>query len=337
MTQPSVSAAVAALERELGVPLTERAGRTLRPTPAGAAYAPYAADVLGLLEQGTRAAREAADRGRRTLRISAVTTAGEFLLPPLIQGFRENFPDLEISLDVGNRADVFQRLADHDVDVAITGRVPEDGRLVGRPFMDNEWVLITAPGDALSKRRWVAMEELAGRGRGSSVSPGSGTRDPVRGLPRRPRHPPARADARLQRRDQAGGAGRSRCRVAVAGGGRAGARGSGCSRRSARAAGCRTAPGTSCARRPARCATSSTRSWRTSSRPRPGTPSLARGTPGPSGPRRRAATEAPRPRPGRRRTGIGACPTKAGRNMHHSLVRICPASCRVGAFAPVVR
>ena len=41
--------------------------------------------------------------------------------------------------------------------------MPEDGRLVGRPFMDNEWVLITAPGDALAKRRWVAMEELASR------------------------------------------------------------------------------------------------------------------------------------------------------------------------------
>jgi LysR family transcriptional regulator, low CO2-responsive transcriptional regulator len=175
VTQPSVSAAVAALERELGVPLTERAGRTLRPTPAGAAYAPYAADVLGLLEQGARAAREAAERGYRTLRISAVTTAGEFLLPPLIQGFRERHPDLEISLDVGNRADVFQRLADHEVDVAITGRVPEDGRLVGRAFMENEWVLITAPGDPLAKRRWVAMEELASRP-WLVREPGSGTR-----------------------------------------------------------------------------------------------------------------------------------------------------------------
>ena len=137
VTQPSVSAAVAALERELGVALTERAGRTLRPTPAGAAYAPYAADVLGLLDQGARAAREAADRGHRTLRISAVTTAGEFLVPPLIQGFRELHPELEISLDVGNRADVFQRLADHEVDVAITGprargRAPVGPRVHGQ-------------------------------------------------------------------------------------------------------------------------------------------------------------------------------------------------------------
>jgi LysR family transcriptional regulator, low CO2-responsive transcriptional regulator len=175
VTQPSVSAAVAALERELGVALTERAGRTLRPTPAGAAYAPYAADVLGLLDQGGRAAREAAERGRRTLRISAVTTAGEFLVPPLIQGFRERHPQLEISLDVGNRADVFQRLADHEVDVAITGRVPEDGRLAGRAFMDNEWVLITSPSDPLAKRRWVAMEELATRS-WLLREPGSGTR-----------------------------------------------------------------------------------------------------------------------------------------------------------------
>ena len=54
VTQPSVSAAVSALERELGVGLTERVGRGLQPTAAGRAYVPYAADTLGLLERGAR-------------------------------------------------------------------------------------------------------------------------------------------------------------------------------------------------------------------------------------------------------------------------------------------
>jgi LysR family transcriptional regulator, low CO2-responsive transcriptional regulator len=175
VTQPSVSAAVSALERELGVRLTERAGRTLRPTDAGAAYVPYAADVLGLLEQGARAAREAAEHEPRTLRISAVTTAGEYLVPQLIQAFRERHPDVEISLDVGNREVVFQRLLDHKVDVAVTGRIPEDDRLTGREFADNEFVLITAPGDPLARRRWVAVEELATRS-WLLREPGSGTR-----------------------------------------------------------------------------------------------------------------------------------------------------------------
>ena len=246
VTQPSVSAAVAALERELGVALTERAGRTLRPTPAGAAYAPYAGDVLGLLEQGARAAREAAERGPRTLRISAVTTAGEFLLPAAHPGLPRAPPDLEISLDVGNRADVFQRLPDHEVDVAITGRVPEDGRLVGPPIHGQR------VGAHHRARRPAGQAPLgrdggAGRAAVARARAGLGHADAVRGLPREPRHRAARADARLQRRDQAGGArsvSGSRCSRARRS---SSSSGSGCSRRSARAAGCRTGPGTSCA------------------------------------------------------------------------------------------
>ena len=225
VTQPSVSAAVSALERELGVQLTERAGRTVRPTAAGAAYAPYASDVLGLLEQGARAAREAEEARPHTLRISAVTTAGEYLVPQLIQAFRERRPDLEISLDVGNRELVFQRVLDHKVDVAVTGRIPDDERLVGVDFADNEFVLIvTAAGDPLARRRWVAMEELASRP-WLLREPGSGTRTLVRGVPRAPRHRAQRAHARLERSDQAGRPLRARHRASVArgGGARAGA------------------------------------------------------------------------------------------------------------------
>ena len=175
VTQPSVSAAVSALERELGVPLTERAGRALRTTAAGAAYVPYAADVLGLLEQGRRAAREVAGEERRTLRISAVTTAGEYLVPQLIQAFRERRPELDVSLDVGNRELVFDRVAEHVVDVAITGRIPDDARFSGREFAANPFVLITAAGDPLARRRWVSAEELADRP-WLLREPGSGTR-----------------------------------------------------------------------------------------------------------------------------------------------------------------
>jgi LysR family transcriptional regulator, low CO2-responsive transcriptional regulator len=161
VTQPSVSAAVSALERELGVELTERAGRGLAPTAAGRAYEPYAAEVLGLLERGAVAAREAGGPGRPTLRVSAVTTAGEQLAPLLLQAFRIHRPEFEVSLDIGNRETVFGRLAEHAVDVAITGRVPD--RFHGERFADNEIVLITAADDPLARRRWVAIEELADR------------------------------------------------------------------------------------------------------------------------------------------------------------------------------
>ena len=92
-----------------------------------------------------------------------MTTAGEYLVPQLIQAFGERRPELEISLDVGNREVVFRRLLEHKVDVAITGRIPDTDRMTGHDFADNEFVLITAPADPLAKRRWVALEELATR------------------------------------------------------------------------------------------------------------------------------------------------------------------------------
>jgi DNA-binding transcriptional LysR family regulator len=76
---------------------------------------------------------------------------------------------------VGNREVVFQRVLDHDVDVAVTGRIPDDERLVGEAFADNEFVLVTSAGDSLARRRSVAMEELASRP-WLLREPGSGTR-----------------------------------------------------------------------------------------------------------------------------------------------------------------
>jgi LysR family transcriptional regulator, low CO2-responsive transcriptional regulator len=163
VTQPSVSAAINALQRELGVTLMERDGRNLRPTVAGRAYVPYAAQVLGLLERGALMAREAAADADHTLRIGAVTTAGEHLVAPLLRAFREARPNLEIALQVANRGEILQRLLDHEVDVAITGRIPPELPLATRPFAPNEFVVITAPSDPLAGARGVPLEEVARR------------------------------------------------------------------------------------------------------------------------------------------------------------------------------
>lgn len=55
VSAPAVSAAVGALESELGLPLVSRLGRGLELTPAGVVFARYARQVLGLLEEGIAA------------------------------------------------------------------------------------------------------------------------------------------------------------------------------------------------------------------------------------------------------------------------------------------
>jgi LysR family transcriptional regulator, low CO2-responsive transcriptional regulator len=173
VTQPSVSAAVAALGRELGCELFERAGRSIRLTEAGAAFAPYAADLFGLLEQGRQAAREVAGVSARRLRIAAVTTAAESFVPTMMRAFSEQHPEIELTLDVGNRQEVLERVLEHTADVAISGRPPADERLLAEALMDNEIICITAPDDpladagpvaagALSERAWLLREQGSG-------------------------------------------------------------------------------------------------------------------------------------------------------------------------------
>ncbi|MDP8944112.1 MAG: LysR family transcriptional regulator [Actinomycetota bacterium] len=163
VTQPSVSVALSSLSRELGVQLTERVGRSVKTTPAGERFAPYAADVIGLLEQGRRAAREAGGAAGRELRLGAVTTAGEHLLPALVRAFSALHPDIALTVHVGRREAVLRRLLDHDADVVIGASPPSDGRLVGVPFLEDELVLTAPAGDPLARRRSVPVDSLRDR------------------------------------------------------------------------------------------------------------------------------------------------------------------------------
>lgn len=173
VTQPSVSAAVASLARELDCDLFERAGRSIRLTEAGAAFAPYAADVIGLLDRGREATREVAGIAARRLRIAAVTTAAESFVPTLMREFSEERPEIALTLDVGNRQEVLARVLEHSADVAVSGRPPADERLVAEPLMDNEIVCITAPDDPITaggaapaavmpERAWLLREQGSG-------------------------------------------------------------------------------------------------------------------------------------------------------------------------------
>jgi LysR family transcriptional regulator, low CO2-responsive transcriptional regulator len=165
VTQPAVSAAVAALERELACELVARDGRGLRLTEQGQTLARYASELLALADE---ARREVA--GAAGLRLAAVTTAGEYLAPPLVKAFAARHPDVELSLLVGNRAQVLGALERREVDVALGGTPPHGHGIEGRAFLRYRLVVVAGAGAAppdLADATWLLRE------------PGSGTRATV--------------------------------------------------------------------------------------------------------------------------------------------------------------
>lgn len=142
VTQSAVSASVGALQRALGIQLVERDGRGLRLTSAGIIYAGYVRRVLGLLDEAGAAAAATADPERGPLRLAAVTTAGEQILPDLLASFLQFHPHIGIELEVGNRERVHAMLDRREVDLLISGRPGPDKAVVVLGVRPHELIIV---------------------------------------------------------------------------------------------------------------------------------------------------------------------------------------------------
>jgi len=145
VTQAAVSASIAALQKSLGVALVTPDGRGLRLTDAGASYARYARRILGLLDEAGRAAAAAADPERGELRIAAVTTAAEQIVPGILGGFRLRHPQTGVRLEAGNRDRVRSLLDRHQVDLVLTGRPEPAWDVAVHAVRAHELVVVAAP------------------------------------------------------------------------------------------------------------------------------------------------------------------------------------------------
>ncbi|MGH3948383.1 MAG: LysR family transcriptional regulator [Pseudonocardiaceae bacterium] len=174
VTQSAVSASATALQRSLGIQLIRRDGRGLRLSEAGVVYADYIRRVLGLLDEAGTAAAAEADPERGLLRMAALTTAGEQILPRVLASFRQRHPQVGIKLEVGNRERVRTLLDRHEVDLLLGGR-PSPGREVAvlgvRP---HELIIVaaevpfTAP-DEHDILEWVEAQTWLLREKGSGT------------------------------------------------------------------------------------------------------------------------------------------------------------------------
>jgi DNA-binding transcriptional LysR family regulator len=165
VSQPAVSSVLGGLRQELGVELFQRQGRGLRITPAGEVLAGYGRQVLGLLEEATVATVARADPERGRLRIAAVTTAGERVVPGCLTRFLTAHPGAEVVLEVGNRNRVWELLHSREADVAVGGRPPTNGGLRTLATRDHELVVVAPPDGSLlrGRPRSVELSDLAER------------------------------------------------------------------------------------------------------------------------------------------------------------------------------
>lgn len=163
VSQPAVSASLAALEKEVGVDLVARQGRGIELTPAGTTLVGYARDLLSLLGEALERTRSETTDVQQPVRLGATTGSAAHVLVPLLARLREEEPGLEFTLEVANRARIWRQLAEREVDLALGTRPPMTGAFVSLATRPNEFVLVAKPGvvwaGLLSETTWLIREE----------------------------------------------------------------------------------------------------------------------------------------------------------------------------------
>src|SRR5258708_9443215 len=177
LTPPAVSIQIRLLEGHADAPLFERAGRGLRLTQAGEEVLARTREILAHIRDAEEAIAglESLERGLLSV---AVINAGDYFFPWLVAAFRDSHPGIRVRIAVGNRDELLERLAAHEVDLAVMSHPPTDSAFAAEPFAPHPHVIVAAPGHPLVAKRSIAIERIAGEPL-ITREPGSATRLPM--------------------------------------------------------------------------------------------------------------------------------------------------------------
>jgi DNA-binding transcriptional LysR family regulator len=152
ISQPSASARLARLERQLGVAVLVRGARGSTLTPAGEAVVAWASGVVDAarsLTDGVRTLRQAA--GAR-LRVAASLTVAEYLMPPWLLALRRVHPEVEVAATVANSHGVCEQVRSGRADIGFVESPDVPDGFTTRHVGDDRLALVVASSYPLAGR-----------------------------------------------------------------------------------------------------------------------------------------------------------------------------------------
>jgi DNA-binding transcriptional LysR family regulator len=159
VTPAALTSRIKLLEEAAGVMLFDRIGGRLRLTAAGEEVVTAARRVDLVLNELDNTL--GAIRGLRAGRIAVgVVSTAKYFAPRLIAAFARQNPGIEVTISVGNRAEMVEQLRDYGIDVGLMGRPPMDFPIESEAFGAHPQVVIAAPDHPLVKRRSIEKSEL---------------------------------------------------------------------------------------------------------------------------------------------------------------------------------
>jgi DNA-binding transcriptional LysR family regulator len=159
LTQPTVSQQMKQLTKAIGVPLYEQIGKRIYLTDAGKAVLEVGRDISQRFNDLEMTLADIKGLKQGNLKLAAITTA-KYFVPRILGTFRQRYPGINISLQIANRQQILDRLANNLDDLYFIGQPPEDLEINLRHFLDNPLVVIAPRNHPLAQEKLISLERL---------------------------------------------------------------------------------------------------------------------------------------------------------------------------------
>jgi len=141
ITQPTVSTQVKQLTKAVGLPLFEQIGKRLHLTEAGGALLATCQEIFDRLDNFEMTVADLKGTRQGRLKLGVITTA-KYFIPRLLGSFCQQYPGIDIALEVTNHQKLEERMLNNEDDLYIVSQPTEDIDLCWEPFAENPIVVI---------------------------------------------------------------------------------------------------------------------------------------------------------------------------------------------------
>ena len=159
LTQPTVSLQLKKLADILGEPLLNSIDGRMSPTLIGQELYRAACDTLSRFEDFDAFIQQARGGSIGHINIGLVTTA-KYVVPRILGAFYRQFPQVKVTLNIGNRAHILGRFERQEDDLYLFSHPPSGEHVVATPIVKNPLQLIAPLQHWASKQRNLRFEQL---------------------------------------------------------------------------------------------------------------------------------------------------------------------------------
>lgn len=160
LTQPTISAHISSLEKELNVRLFIRNTKEVSLSDDGKDLYRYAKQITDLEKAIEERFYMDGDDGKHFITIAASTIPAQYLLPKVLMCYRERYPKEQIKIMETDSSEVVTQVVDHMVDVGFTGTVLEKKHCKYIPFYKDELAVITPDTPEYRKIKEENLEDI---------------------------------------------------------------------------------------------------------------------------------------------------------------------------------